>query len=71
MKKGLVIGGVVTTLVGILVLLFGIKAMVITHSDLYVTTHAAGALIAAIGFFIVGAGVTASPKTIHSGPSAL
>jgi uncharacterized membrane protein len=71
MKKRLIIGGVVTTLAGITVLLLGISAMFTTHSDIYVTAHATGALIAAIGFFIIGTGVTATPKTIHTEPSAL
>jgi uncharacterized membrane protein len=71
MKKVLVIGGAVTTFIGIAVLLLGLALLTPHSGDAVVAIHATGALITAIGFFIVGAGVAASQKTMHTGPSAL
>ncbi|HYB76071.1 MAG TPA: hypothetical protein VEC08_03835 [Nitrososphaerales archaeon] len=67
MRKTLVIAGVVTSFIGIALLGVGLSGMHITEESAMaiesaIATHAIGALIIAIGFFIIGAGVASSPR---------
>ena len=69
MRKALVIAGVVTSLIGIAVLGVGLSAMNISEKSAIaiapaIAIHAMGALIIAIGFYIIGAGVASSRRSV-------
>jgi hypothetical protein len=68
MRKALLIAGVVTSLIGIAVLGVGLSAMHISEQSAIaiespIAIHIMGALVIAIGFFIIGAGVASSPRS--------